>query len=82
MLTRQIAMRRRSRLAGGKPTGNERKDEQTALDGLAKKSPLGVPMIQPEDVAPMVVFLASDEARMASGATYSITAGDSANAQG
>ncbi|WP_303278966.1 SDR family NAD(P)-dependent oxidoreductase [Shinella curvata] len=69
-------------VAGGKPTGNERKDEQTALDGLAKKSPLGVPMIQPEDVAPMVVFLASDEARMASGATYSITAGDSANAQG
>ncbi|WP_421590431.1 SDR family NAD(P)-dependent oxidoreductase [Shinella sp. M27] len=69
-------------VAGGKPTGNERKDEQTALEGLAKKSPLGVPMIQPEDVAPMVVFLASDEARMASGATYSITAGDSANAQG
>jgi NAD(P)-dependent dehydrogenase (short-subunit alcohol dehydrogenase family) len=39
-------------------------------------------MIQPEDVAPMVVFLASEEARMASGATYSIMAGDSANAQG
>jgi len=68
-------------VAGGQPTGNEAKDEQTAMSGLAKKSPLGVPMIQPDDVAPMVVFLASDEARMASGGTYSITAGDSANAQ-
>ena len=68
-------------VAGGQPTGNERKDEDTALDGLAKKSPLGVPMIKPGDVAPMVVFLASDEARMASGGTYSITAGDSANLQ-
>ena len=68
-------------VAGGEPTGDGRKDERTALEGLAKKSPLGVPMIRPEDVAPMVVFLASDEARMASGGTYSITAGDSANMQ-
>lgn len=68
-------------VGGGEPTGNERQDERTALKGLAKKSPLGVAMIEPEDVAPMVVFLASDEARMASGGTYSITAGDSANGQ-
>lgn len=68
-------------VGGGAPTGNERKDERTALDALAKKSPLGVAMIQPEDVAPMVVFLASDEARMASGGTYAVTAGDSANGQ-
>lgn len=68
-------------VGGGEPTGNERKDERTALAGLAKKSPLGVAMIQPEDVAPMVVFLASDEARMASGGTYAITAGDSARGQ-
>ena len=68
-------------VGGGAPTGNERKDERTALDALAKKSPLGVVMIQPEDVAPMVVFLASDEARMASGGTYAVTAGDSANGQ-
>jgi len=38
-------------------------------------------MIQPEDVAPMVVFLTSDEARMASGGTYDVTAGDNANGQ-
>jgi NAD(P)-dependent dehydrogenase (short-subunit alcohol dehydrogenase family) len=68
-------------VAGGRPTGDERKDEQTALQGLAKKSPLGVPMIRPQDVAPMVVFLASNEAHMASGGTYAVTAGDSANMQ-
>jgi len=68
-------------VAGGQPTGDERKDEDTALEGLAKKSPLGIPMIQPEDVAPMVVFLASDAACMASGGTYAVTAGDSANVQ-
>lgn len=68
-------------VAGGEPSGDEAKDETTAMEGLAKKSPLGVPMIDPRDVAPMVVFLASDEARMASGATYSITGGDSANIQ-
>lgn len=68
-------------VAGGKPTGDEAADEKTAMEGLAKKSPLGAPMIDPRDVAPMVVFLASDEARMASGGTYSITAGDSANIQ-
>lgn len=66
-------------VAGGKPTGDDAADEKTAMEGLAKKSPLGAPMIDPRDVAPMVVFLASDEARMASGGTYSITAGDSAN---
>lgn len=68
-------------VAGGKPTGDEATDETTAMEGLAKNSPLGSSMIDPRDVAPMVVFLAFDEARMASGGTYSITAGDSANVQ-
>ncbi len=40
---------------------------------------LGVPWIEPEDVAPVVVFLASDAARMVSGATYDVTGGDSAH---
>ena len=65
--------------AGEAPSGNEAEDERTATQGLTAKSPLGLPWIDPADVAPMVVFLASDEARMASGGTYSITAGDSAN---
>jgi NAD(P)-dependent dehydrogenase (short-subunit alcohol dehydrogenase family) len=65
--------------SGKTPSGDEAKDEETARKGLASKSPLGVPWIAPDDVAPMVVFLASDEARMVSGATFSVTAGDSAN---
>ena len=65
--------------AGKQPSGDPAKDEAAARDALAKKSPLGVPWIAPEDVAPMVVFLASDEARMVSGASFPVTAGDSAN---
>ena len=64
--------------AGKKPTGNEAEDEKTAVEALTKKTPMGVPWIEPEDVAPVVVFLASDEARMVSGATYDVTGGDSA----
>ena len=64
--------------AGKKPTGNEAEDEKTAVESLTKKTPMGVPWIEPEDVAPVVVFLASDEARMVSGATYDVTGGDSA----
>jgi NAD(P)-dependent dehydrogenase (short-subunit alcohol dehydrogenase family) len=65
---------------GGKtPTGDVHKDEETAKEALKAKSPLRVPWIEPADVAPVVVFLASDAARMISGATYDVTAGDSAN---
>jgi NAD(P)-dependent dehydrogenase (short-subunit alcohol dehydrogenase family) len=53
--------------------------ETEAKDKLIAKSPLGVPWIEPEAIAPAIVFLASDEAHMVSGATYDVTAGDSAN---
>lgn len=66
-------------VSGKNPAGDKNKDEETAKKGLAAKSPLGVPWIEPEDVAPAVVFLASDAARMVSGATYDVTGGDSAN---
>ena len=49
------------------------------IESQTKKTPLGVPWIAPEDVAPAVVFLASDEARMISGATLDVTGGDSAH---
>ena len=47
-------------------------------DQFTARTPLGVPWIEPGDVAPVVVFLASDAARMVSGATYDVTGGDSA----
>jgi NAD(P)-dependent dehydrogenase (short-subunit alcohol dehydrogenase family) len=64
--------------AGRQPSGSPA-DEETARQILAAASPLGVPWIEPEDIAPAVVFLASEEARMVSGATYDVTAGDSAH---
>ena len=65
--------------AGKSPTGSVARDEATARELLAAKSPLGLPWIEPKDVAPVVVFLASDAARMVSGAAYDVTGGDSAN---
>jgi NAD(P)-dependent dehydrogenase (short-subunit alcohol dehydrogenase family) len=65
--------------AGKQPSGDPEADEKTARELLADGSPLGVPWIDPADVAPVVAFLASDEARMVSGATYAVTAGDSAH---
>ena len=53
--------------------------EAEARRTLRAKSPLGLPWLPPESVAPVVVFLASDEAALVSGATYDVTAGDSAN---
>ncbi|HEY2584263.1 MAG TPA: hypothetical protein VGI81_00710 [Tepidisphaeraceae bacterium] len=50
--------------------------EDTARQILTTTTPLGVPWVEPEDVAPVV---ASDVARMVSGATYDVTGGDSAD---
>jgi NAD(P)-dependent dehydrogenase (short-subunit alcohol dehydrogenase family) len=65
--------------AGKQVSGAIERDEPAARELLAAKSPLGLPWIEPEDVAPVVVFLASDAARMVTGATYDVTGGDSAN---
>ena len=53
--------------------------EAEAKKMLSAKSPLGVAWFEPAAIAPAVVFLASDEAYMVSGATYDVTGGDSAN---
>lgn len=63
----------------GKPLEGLKKDEETAKQIQKNKSPLGIPWIDPKDVAAVVVFLASDAARMVSGAAYEVTAGDSAH---
>jgi NAD(P)-dependent dehydrogenase (short-subunit alcohol dehydrogenase family) len=65
--------------AGRQPSGNLQADEATAKELLAAGSPMGVPWIEPADVAPVVAFLASDAARMVSGASFAVTAGDSAH---
>jgi NAD(P)-dependent dehydrogenase (short-subunit alcohol dehydrogenase family) len=63
---------------GGRSPAGSSADEEQARKVLAARTPLGLPWIAPEDVAPVVLFLASDAARMVSGATYDVTAGDSA----
>ena len=65
--------------SGQSPSGDEAADEKRTEEAQIRKTPLGVPWISPEDVAPAVVFLASDEARMISGATLDVTGGDSAH---
>lgn len=67
------------RTGGHEPTGDVEADEDTAASAQQAKLPLGVPWVEPEDVAPLVVFLASDGARMVSGTSLAATAGDSAN---
>ena len=57
----------------------ENPSEEEVKRELAKNSPMKLPWLQPQDIAPVAVFLASDEAHFVSGATYDGTAGDSAN---
>jgi NAD(P)-dependent dehydrogenase (short-subunit alcohol dehydrogenase family) len=64
--------------SGQHPNGSSG-HEKDARKILAARSPLGLPWLEPDDVAPVVVFLASDAARMISGATYDVTGGDSAH---
>jgi NAD(P)-dependent dehydrogenase (short-subunit alcohol dehydrogenase family) len=40
--------------------------------------PLKVGWLQPDDISPAAVFLASDAAAMVTGAEYEVTGGDSA----
>jgi NAD(P)-dependent dehydrogenase (short-subunit alcohol dehydrogenase family) len=64
---------------GGRPSGDAAEDERSVVAALTARSPLGVPWLSPEDVAPVVVFLASDAARMVSGTSFAVTGGDSAH---
>ncbi len=53
--------------------------EPKVIDAQKRKTPLDVPWVEPQDVAAAYVFLASDDARMVTGATLDVTAGDSAH---
>jgi NAD(P)-dependent dehydrogenase (short-subunit alcohol dehydrogenase family) len=61
---------------GQKPTGNV--TPQQAWDVRAPTVPLKVGWLQPDDISPAAVFLASDAAAMVTGAEYEVTGGDSA----
>ena len=77
-LTRNDARYRQALLEGGKDA-SQPNPEPEMVEAQTKKTPLAVAFVQPEDVAEVVVFLASDAAKMVSGATYDVTGGDSAH---
>lgn len=65
-----------------KQAGKEAKENPTEQDVIAARLPtavMGIPWMQPDEVAPAVVFLCTDAANRVTGATYDATAGDSAN---
>ena len=51
---------------------------QQAWDERKPTVPMQVGWLQPEDIAPVAVFLASDASEMVTGAEYEVTGGDSA----
>jgi NAD(P)-dependent dehydrogenase (short-subunit alcohol dehydrogenase family) len=61
---------------GQKPPPNP--TPQQAWDVRAPTVPLKVGWLQPDDISPAAVFLASDAAAMVTGAEYEVTGGDSA----
>ncbi len=63
--------------AGKQPEGDHPKEEDVIAARLPT-SVMKIPWMQPDEVAPSVVFLASDAAKRVSGATYDASAGDSA----
>jgi NAD(P)-dependent dehydrogenase (short-subunit alcohol dehydrogenase family) len=62
--------------SGHKPKG--RPTPQEAWDIRAATVALRVGWLQPDDISPAAVFLASDAAAMVTGAEYEVTGGDSA----
>ena len=64
-----------------KEAGKQPKENPTEEEVIAARLPsavMGIPWMQPDEVAPAVVFLCTDAANRVTGATYDATAGDSA----
>ena len=61
---------------GQKPPDNP--TPQQAWDSRSPTVPMKVGWLQPDDISPVAVFLASDAANLVTGAEYEVTAGDSA----
>lgn len=70
--------RYRAAIAQSNRTPSAYPTSQEAWDARALTVPLGVGWLQPEDVSPVAVFLASDAAAMVTGAEYAVNGGDSA----
>ena len=63
-----------------KEGGKEAKENPTEQEVIAARLPqavMDIPWMQPDEVAPSVIFLCTDAANRVSGATYDATAGDS-----
>lgn len=71
--------RYRQALLEGKGKVPEGELEPQVVGAMIAKTPLGVAFVPPADVANAYVFLASDEARMVTGAAIDVTGGDSAH---
>jgi NAD(P)-dependent dehydrogenase (short-subunit alcohol dehydrogenase family) len=62
----------------GKQSESDDPKEQDVIAARLPTSVMKIPWMQPADVAPVAVFLASDAAYRVTGASYDATAGDSA----
>jgi len=70
--------KRLSETAGEEGQKLENPTPQQAWDIRAPTVPLKIGWLQPDDISPAAVFLASDAAAMVTGAEYQVTGGDSA----
>ena len=75
-LTRNPGRWKEALKEGGKEP-KENPSEQEVMAARLPQSVMGIPWMQPDEVAPAVVFLCTDAANRVSGATYDATAGDS-----
>ncbi len=80
-LTRNASRYAQAVEEAGQPVPSDPQElERAATAAMIKKTPLGLPWLPPADIAHAYVWLASDEARLVSGATIDVTGGDSAHA--